>query len=117
MKKTLGRNGLYNYFYTRKEKGRKEISTQEITDLINKFPYKNLIKTPINQISFKREVTYGPEVRVTLDTITKSTGDNLLKNVIEVKVYNDRKALMEVMKFVMNKGHLKLTTYGKNDLL
>jgi len=113
----MARNSLYNYFYTRKEKGRKEISTQEITDLIKKFPYKNLIKNPTKQISFEREVTYGPEVRVTLDTINKSTKENLLENVIEIKVYEDKKALMEVMKYIMNKGNLKLTTYGKYDLL
>lgn len=116
-KKTLDRNSLYNYFYTRKEKGRKDISDQEMSDIVQRFPYKHLIKDSTKQISFDREVAYGPEVRVTLDTITNATKENLLENVIEIKVYQDRKALIEVMKFMMKEGNLRLTTYGKNDLL
>ena len=116
-KKSPDKNSLYNYFYSRKEKGRKDISKQTMADFRDKFPYKNLIKTPTKQISFEREVVYGPELRVTLDTILRSTRESLLEHVIELKVYNDRQALMEAMKFMMNKGNLKLTTYGKHDLL
>ncbi|MFZ2151365.1 MAG: hypothetical protein WAZ12_01245 [Candidatus Absconditicoccaceae bacterium] len=112
----LSKNGVYNFFYSSKEKGKKDLTGMDAEGLFRKFPYRFIIKKPSKEVSFEREIFFDDEVRITFDKITAPTNDSI-KSVIEVKAYKDTKHLMEVMQFIMGKGNIRLTTQGKNELL
>ncbi len=85
-------------------------------ELLKKFPYKHIIKNPGKEIVFDRQILYDNELRITLDKIISPTNDNL-KSVMELKVYKDKKHLMEAMEYIMKTQKVRLTTHGKNQLL
>ena len=68
-------------------------------------------------MEFDRKILYDKELRITLDDIIVPTNDNI-KQVIELKVYNDVKYLMEVMRSVMGNKNIEsqITTHPKIDL-
>lgn len=62
---------MYNYFYSRKEKGTKVLPDDiEGRDILKKFPYRNIIKDEFAQLEFDREILYDDQIRITLDQIT-----------------------------------------------
>lgn len=115
-KKSLHKNSIQNFFYSSKEKGKKDLTDMDFDLLSHKYPYRGIIKSPGKEVVFDREAYYDKELRITLDHIIQPTHDQL-RSVIELKVYKDTKYLMEAMKYIMSKGKVSLTTYGKNDLL
>ncbi|GHV26295.1 hypothetical protein FACS1894176_06740 [Bacteroidia bacterium] len=115
--KKTEKNSIFNFYYSKKEKGRKDISKENIDTLIQKFPYNKSISSKSKQISFSREVYFDKEIRITLDTITSIVNGPTLTYVMEVKVYKDINALIKVMEYIISKGNKHLTTYGKYDLI
>ncbi|MDR0606821.1 MAG: hypothetical protein LBG52_00320 [Candidatus Peribacteria bacterium] len=114
--KKTEKNSIFNYYYSKKEKGRKDISTTDREVVLKTFPFRPGIAVPSKQISFERKACFDKEIRITLDTIISSDTPKLT-HVMEVKVYQDISALTEVMKYIIGKGHIHLTTYGKYDLM
>ena len=112
----LDKNNIFNFFYSSKEKWKKDISTINQEQLLKKFPYKHIIKNPSKEIIFDRQIFYDKELRITLDKIITPTNDQL-KSVMELKVYKDTKYLMEAMQSIMKWGNVRVTTHGKNQLL
>lgn len=112
----LHKNGVYNFFYSSKEKWKKDLTWIELESILNKYPYRFFIKQAGKEVVFDRRIFHDHEVRITLDTIASPTND-AIKSVIEVKAYKDTKYLMEVMEYIMKKWNIRLTTQGKNDLL
>jgi hypothetical protein len=115
--KKTEKNSIFNFYYSKKEKGRKDISHENLDTLLQKFPYNKSICNPSKQISFTREVYFDKEIRITLDTITSVVNAPTLTYVMEVKVYQDITALIKVMEYIIGKGNKQLTTYGKYDLV
>lgn len=114
-KKTPKKESMYNYFYSRKEKGTKVLPDDiEGRDILKKFPYRNIIKDEFAQLEFDREILYDDQIRITLDQITWSTNNDIRK-MIEIKAYNDKKYLMEVMCAIMGDKHTDshITTHPK----
>jgi hypothetical protein len=112
----LSKNGVYNFFYSSKEKWKKDLKWNDIETILKRFPYRAIIKNPSKEVSFEREILFDNEVRITLDKIIAPTNDEI-KSVIEVKAYKDTKQLMELMQFIMSKWNIRLTTQWKKDLL
>lgn len=115
-KNSLEKNDIYNFFYSSKEKWKKDISWKDLELLFKKYPYKKIIWEQSKEINFDREICFDNEIRLTLDDIKETTNNNL-KCVIEVKAYKDTKQLMEVMKFIMRKWRIQLTTQWKQNLI
>ncbi|MDR2540475.1 MAG: hypothetical protein LBD11_01510 [Candidatus Peribacteria bacterium] len=115
--KKTEKNSIFNFYYSKKEKGRKDISQENVDSLILKFPYNKSITSKSKEISFNREVYFDKEIRITLDTITSIVNGPTLTYVMEVKVYKDINALIKVMEYIISKGNKHLTTYGKYDLI
>lgn len=70
-KKTPKKESMYNYFYSRKEKGTKVFpDAREPKDILKKFPYRTIIKDEFAQLEFDREILYDDQIRITLDQIT-----------------------------------------------
>jgi hypothetical protein len=65
-------------------------------------------------VEFDREILFDGELRITLDHITSATNDDI-KKMIEIKVYNNRKYLMEVMHDIMRSKQIdtQITTHPK----
>lgn len=112
----LAKNGIYNFFYSSKEKWKKDLSSNSLESILKKYPYRAIIKKPSKEIIFDREIFYDDELRITFDNII-SPQNNQLKTVMELKVHKDTKYLMEAMQFMMSKWKVQLTTHWKKDLL
>lgn len=112
----LSKNGIYNFFYSSKEKWKKDLTWNNIDAVLQSFPYRFMIKQASKEISFEREILFDDEVRITLDKIISPTNE-AIKSVIEVKAYKDTQQLMELMQFIMSKWNIRLTTRWKYELL
>lgn len=112
-KKTPEKESIYNYFYSFKEKWRKTIPIGN-EEIINRWIYKKLLWEEKKDICFNREIIYNHELRVALDEITEPTSSNI-KKIIELKVYKDKKYLMEAMHKVMKdkSWDVQITTHPK----
>ena len=106
---------MYNYFYSRKEKGRKILPDDMNKDeLLNKWPYRKIIGEEIKTIEFDRQILSDKELRITLDELVDVTKSDI-KKMIELKVYGDVKYLMEAMRSIMGDKHIdtQITTHPK----
>lgn len=114
-KKTPKKESMYNYFYSRKEKGRKILpNDMDKDDLLTKWPYKKIIGDEIKTIDFDRQILSDKELRITLDELVDVTQSDI-KKMIELKVYGDIKYLMEAMCNIMRDKHIEtqITTHPK----
>jgi hypothetical protein len=69
-KKTPQKESMYNYFYSRKQKGKKTfLNNKDGKDILKKFPYNLIIKNEFAQLEFNREILFDNEIRITLDQI------------------------------------------------
>jgi hypothetical protein len=115
IKKTPQKESMYNYFYSRKEKGEKKLPDSMTNEaLLHKRPYKKIIGKEMVRLEFDREIVYDKQLRVTLDQIV-GTSNREIKKMIEIKVYDDVKYLMEAMHKIMSDKHIdtQITTYPK----
>lgn len=99
----------WNYFVTRKEKGRMPI------DRKHGWYIRRQIGEPTTRVKFNRESVYGDELRACMDTVLLGGEE---KHVLELKVYRDTKMLCEAIQMLRMDGYkVRATTQPKDALI